>query len=360
MSREKPKTPPSSLIGKLIIKKISSKKVGPYRGESIYIKIDIGSSQVYHSPHVDKNDEQSLYYRFELGVNFELDVTRESLDGNQIMKVAGCSKEGVEFGFVERNFGDLVEAQSKAVTADDKIWSCELKSAKERSMGIVQIEFEFVSGGEKKSNLDKTEENALASGKKTFLSSFMGSKKKEKSSEALAENDIETGGKPKDFLGTGLQDPKRYFNGPMPILETLRSDPIDSKNAVHVRQRKLERLSATNVPELHFIGQVKLIPMELNIIFYANLFVKPYPLLTPYYFSTNSVLAVIHSLSLFYGSHILLFYSGLYDDFLNYFFSSLSIRLSHLPSSFPLLSLATLNFFSYIDCMRSTDFGRFF
>lgn len=40
---------------------------------------------------------------------------------------------------------------------------------------------------------------------------------------------------------------------PPKVLEPIRSDPV---NALHARQRRLERLSIENMPEYHFIGQI--------------------------------------------------------------------------------------------------------
>lgn len=43
-------------------------------------------------------------------------------------------------------------------------------------------------------------------------------------------------------------------NTPYTILEPLRSDPIEEYK---VRQRRLERVPAEGIPEIHFIGQIK-------------------------------------------------------------------------------------------------------
>ena len=41
--------------------------------------------------------------------------------------------------------------------------------------------------------------------------------------------------------------------GPMKILKPLRTDPV---KALQSRQRRLERLSAVAMPELHYVGQI--------------------------------------------------------------------------------------------------------
>ena len=43
-------------------------------------------------------------------------------------------------------------------------------------------------------------------------------------------------------------------SGPLRVLEPLRTDPV---KALYARQRRLDRLTALNVPEIHFVGQIK-------------------------------------------------------------------------------------------------------
>lgn len=42
-------------------------------------------------------------------------------------------------------------------------------------------------------------------------------------------------------------------SGPMRVLEPLRTDPV---KALQARQRRLERLAATSMPEVHMVGQI--------------------------------------------------------------------------------------------------------
>ena len=43
-------------------------------------------------------------------------------------------------------------------------------------------------------------------------------------------------------------------SGPLRVLEPLRTDPV---KALYARQRRLDRLTALSVPEIHFVGQIK-------------------------------------------------------------------------------------------------------
>lgn len=42
-------------------------------------------------------------------------------------------------------------------------------------------------------------------------------------------------------------------NGPLRVLEPFRTDPIQAQK---VRQKRLERLAASSVPEIHYVGQI--------------------------------------------------------------------------------------------------------
>lgn len=57
------------------------------------------------------------------------------------------------------------------------------------------------------------------------------------------QDDIEKGKREKDDL----------YLGPLRVLEPLRTDVVQVKEA---RQKRLERLAALNVPEIHYVGQV--------------------------------------------------------------------------------------------------------
>ena len=46
---------------------------------------------------------------------------------------------------------------------------------------------------------------------------------------------------------------KSLFLGPMKVLDPMRTDAV---KALQVRQKRLERLAALNVPEIHYIGQI--------------------------------------------------------------------------------------------------------
>lgn len=49
------------------------------------------------------------------------------------------------------------------------------------------------------------------------------------------------------------RDKNLAIHGPLSAMEPLRSDPI---KLLHNRHRRLDRLTALKVPELHYVGQV--------------------------------------------------------------------------------------------------------
>ena len=59
-------------------------------------------------------------------------------------------------------------------------------------------------------------------------------------------DDVEAGNLKKDLHNS-------LFLGPMKVLEPIRTDVVKAFNA---RQKKLERINALNIPEIHYIGQI--------------------------------------------------------------------------------------------------------
>ena len=66
-------------------------------------------------------------------------------------------------------------------------------------------------------------------------------------SDSDVTGDIESG-----VVVEKLKD-KNLFLGPMKVLEPMRTDVV---KAIQTRQKRLERLSALNIPEIHYIGQI--------------------------------------------------------------------------------------------------------
>lgn len=58
-----------------------------------------------------------------------------------------------------------------------------------------------------------------------------------------------------DMLETQVDGDHAYDLGlgPMRILEPIRTDPVKALNS---RQRRLDRLAAVSMPEIHFVGQI--------------------------------------------------------------------------------------------------------
>ena len=105
-----------------------------------------------------------------------------------------------------------------------------------------------VGGKSKDAAATPTDDDAAASadtakkGRSFFKSSDKDGKGKKGPGED--EHDVEKG--PTDME-------KSLYLGPMRVLEPLRTDVV---KALEARQKRLERLSAINVPEIHYVGQI--------------------------------------------------------------------------------------------------------
>ena len=70
-------------------------------------------------------------------------------------------------------------------------------------------------------------------------------RRNEGGSSGGADDDIETGG--------GKSEANTTY-GPLRVLEPIRQDPI--KNLQAYKKKKMERLTANSLPEVHFVGQL--------------------------------------------------------------------------------------------------------
>jgi hypothetical protein len=76
---------------------------------------------------------------------------------------------------------------------------------------------------------------------------------KEKTSNPIHDNQNNASSDPKDASTEIKQLEKDLEKGPIKILRPLRTDPL---GAMKNRHKKLERLNAEAIPELHFIGKI--------------------------------------------------------------------------------------------------------